>query len=267
MLAKGPQYDSTHVYVHPGTIGIFIASWTATFGGSISDQRILAVTPTPSKTKSQVVLSPVGALSIFDFQTPIPYLFGTERTGLLLTDFDAGVRAARTAGANIIVAPFPDPIGRDAIVQFPGGINTQVYWHKTAPNYAPLTSVPENRIYLTVDSIVKFLHAYLEFTGGKIVTDDSSADSAGIGLPGGKYRRIEIQSKFGNALVMVTDGHLTYPFGRELTGYGVTDLQVTLAKATGNGAKILWGPTRVDDRVSALVQFPGGYIAEIHSHE
>lgn len=264
-FALGPQYDTTHVYVQPGTSGAFVASWTATFGGSSTTESVVDVTPTPSETKSRLVLSPVGTLSVFDFQTPIPYPFGAERTGLLVTDFDAGVQAARTAGANTLVESFPDPIGRDAVVQFPGGINTQLYWHTTPPNYAALTSVPESRIYLTSDSVASFVAAYLRFTGGKVNQDDPNADASEIGLPGQRFRRISIQSPFGNALVIVTGGHLPYPFGREVTGYAVTDLPAILAKATTNGAKTLWGPTRAGRRASALVQFPGGYIAEIHS--
>jgi len=35
--------------------------------------------------------------------------------------------------------------------------------------------------------------------------------------------------------VLVTDGHLPYPFGCEITGYQVRDLAATLAKATAAG--------------------------------
>src|SRR5256885_8303425 len=44
------------------------------------------------------------------------------------TLFRSAVRAARACGADVIVAPFDDPIGRDAIVQWPGGVNMQLYW-------------------------------------------------------------------------------------------------------------------------------------------
>jgi hypothetical protein len=251
--------------VESGTIDTFIKSWIATFGGSTTVKSVVDVTPTPSGTKSQLVLSPVGTLSVFDFQTPIPYPFGSERTGLLLSDFDAGVGAARAAGADLVVSPFPDPVGRDAVVQFPGGINTQLYWHTKTPSYAALASVPENRIYLSSDAAGEFLTSYLAFTGGKVDSDNPKADSGELGIPGGAFHRIAIESPFGKALVMVTDGHLRYPFGRELTGYAVTDVQTTLSKATAAGAKTLWGPTQVGGRTTALVQFTGGYIAEIHS--
>jgi len=63
----------------------------------------------------------------------------------------------------------------------------------------------------------------------------------------------------------VTDGHLQYPFGYETTGYEVKDLGATLEKAKGAGVKILAGPFAAKDRKTAMVEFPGGYIAEIHS--
>ncbi|MEU1629648.1 hypothetical protein ABZ746_30975 [Streptomyces sp. NPDC020096] len=62
----------------------------------------------------------------------------------------------------------------------------------------------------------------------------------------------------------MTDGHLAYPFGREITGYRVAELGVTLAKAKTAGATVLWGPHSSTDQNSAIVQFPRGYIAEIH---
>jgi hypothetical protein len=243
----------------------FIASWLATFGGSHTAQTVVDVTPTPSETKSELVFSPVGTLSVFDFQTPIPYPFGAERTGFLMKDFDQGVQAARDSGAQLVVAPFPDPIGRDAVVEFPGGITTQLYWHTTPPSYARLTTIPENRMYVSPDAADAFLKSYTRFTGGKVLVDDKNADAAEIGIPGKNYRKIEIQSRFGSALIQVTDGHLPYPFGREMTGYAVNDLAVTLDKAKAAGAAVLWGPVSVTGRDSAVVKFPGGYIAEIHS--
>src|SRR6266550_4026519 len=141
-VAVSPQYDTTHVYVAPEDFDRFVASVIATFGGTTNKQGVFTVTPTPSSTMSQLVLTPVGTISVFGFKTPIPYPFGSERTGYLVTDLDAAVRAARAIGADVLVAPFNDPIGRDAIIQWPGGVNTQLYWHTTAPSYASLQSVP-----------------------------------------------------------------------------------------------------------------------------
>jgi len=70
---------------------------------------------------------------------------------------------------------------------------------------------------------------------------------------------------FGNMQVMVTDGHLPYPFGHEITGYQVPDLNATLQKAKAAGVKLLFGPYTAKDRVSAMAEFPGGYVAEVHS--
>src|SRR6267143_1498987 len=115
-VAVGPQYDTTHVYVAPEDFDRFVTSLVATFGGTTSKQGVFQVTPTPSQTISQLVLTPVGNVSVFGFKTPIPYPFGVERTGYLVSDMDAAVRAARAHGAALTVAIFPDPIGRDAII-------------------------------------------------------------------------------------------------------------------------------------------------------
>ncbi|MFB9579843.1 glyoxalase [Streptomyces yanii] len=263
-IAVGPQYDTTHVYIEPGKMPAFAASWKATFGGTSTAVSVTDVTPTPSQTKSQLIFSPVGTLSVFDFQTPIPYPFGSERTGWLLTNMAAGIRQAQASGAHVIVSPFPDPVGRDAVIQFPGGINTQVYWHTTAPSYKALKTIPENRVYVPADAVSAFLRSYLKFSSGSVLSDSPKADAGEIGLPGKTYRKIRLTSPFGRTVIMVTDGHLPYPFGREVTGYEVSSLSSTLTKAKAAGATVLWGPHSASGRNSAIVKFPGGYIAEIH---
>ena len=65
--------------------------------------------------------------------------------------------------------------------------------------------------------------------------------------------------------VSVTDGHLPYPFGHEVTGYEVRDLSATLKKAQAAGVKVLSDPYSTMDRETAILEFPGGYIAEVHS--
>ncbi|MEV7391072.1 glyoxalase [Streptomyces sp. NPDC091215] len=263
-IAVGPQYDTTHVYIEPGKMPAFAASWKATFGGSSTAVSVTDVTPTPSQTKSQLVFSPVGTLSVFDFQTPIPFPFGAERTGWLLTNMSTGIKQAQASGAHVIVSPFPDPVGRDAVIQFPGGVNTQVYWHTKAPAYKALTTIPENRLYLPADAANSFLGSYLKFSSGKVVSDNSKADAGEIGLTGKTFRKISLTSPFGKTVIMVTDGHLPYPFGREVTGYEVSSLSSTLTKAKAAGATVLWGPHSAAGRDSAIVKFPGGYVAEIH---
>jgi hypothetical protein len=110
-----------------------------------------------------------------------------------------------------------------------------------------------------VDGFVRFAH-------GKALADDPYADAGEIGRTGEPYRRIRISSGFGNMQMLVTDGHLPYPLGREITEYEVRDIAVTLEKSKGAGVKILSAPYATDDkRMSAIVQFPGGisrrYIA------
>jgi len=264
-VSVAPQYDTTHVYVAPDDFERFVTSIIATFGGNKSQQVITNVTPTPSSTISQLVLTPVGTISVFGFKTPVPYPFGRERTGYLVTDMDTAVRTARSAGAGVIVAPFDDPIGRDVVVQFPGGVNTQLYWHTSVPSYAKLQTVPENRVYVSPDMADAFIHSFVKFAHGKVVTDDARAPGIEIGRPKDTYRRIRIESGFGKMTVLVTDGHLPYPYGYELTGYDVDNLSETLKKAKAAGANVLAGPYAADNRHAAIVQFPGGYIAEVHS--
>src|SRR3954452_6962901 len=78
VFAVGSQYDTTHVYVRPEDFDRFVSSVVATFGGTTSKQGVFTVTPTPSQTMSQLVLTPAGTLSVFGFKTPIPYPFGSE---------------------------------------------------------------------------------------------------------------------------------------------------------------------------------------------
>jgi hypothetical protein len=265
IVAVGPQYDTTHVYVAPQDFDRFVASLIATFGGTTTKQGVFTVTPTPSSTMSQLVLTPVGSISVFGFKTPIPYPFGLERTGYLVTDLDAAVGVARSTGADVLVAPFNDPIGRDAIIQWPGGVNTQLYWHTTAPSYASLQSIPENRVYVSTDKADEFVRSFLAFSHGKVASDDLRASGLEIGRSGDTHRRVRIESQFGKLTVFVTNGHLPFPYGRELTGYEVPDVTDTLTKAKAAGVEVLVAPYTADQRTSAIVQFPGGYIAEIHS--
>src|SRR6202142_2927813 len=146
-VAVGPQYDTTHVYVAPADVDDFVASFLATFGGQSTKQVVATVTPTPSSTTSQLVQTPVGTVSLFGFTTPIPYPFGAEHYGLLVNDFDVAIKAAQAAGADVLVAPFPDPIGRDVVIQWPGSVNMQLYWHTAPPHYAAFQTIPENRVY------------------------------------------------------------------------------------------------------------------------
>jgi len=264
-LAVGAQYDTTHVYVPVADVNAFAKSFVATFGGASTKQIVATVTPTPSTTTSQLIQTPAGTVSLFGFETPIPYPFGLERTGYLVTDMDRAIRDARNAGAAGIVAAFPDPIGRDAVIQWPGGVNMQLYWHNKAPDYPTFNTIPENKIYISKDSVDTFIRGFLTFSRGKILSDDRHAPGIEIGREKDTYRRIRITSKFGEMSVLVTDGHLPYPYGYETTGYEVKDLDATLRKAKASGAAILIPPYRSDKRQAATVKFPGGYIAEIHA--
>ena len=261
----GAQYGTAHVYVAAADMDRFTASFLATFGGKSSQPSAVTVTPTPSTTNWQALATPVGLVSLFGFTTPIPYPFGQERTGYLVTDMDAAVRAAKKAGAAVVVTPFPDAIGSDVVVQWPGGVNMQFYWHTKAPSSPALQTVPENRVYVAPEAAASFIRSFVSFAHGKIVSDNAQAPGAEIGRPSDTYRRVRIESTFGKITVLVTDGHLPFPYGRETMGYEVADVSDTLAKAKASGASVLVDSFKADGREAAVLQFPGGYIAEIHS--
>jgi hypothetical protein len=264
-LAVGSQYDTVHVYVAPADLGRFSDSIIATFGGTKSQQAELTVTPTPSKTTWQALFTPVGTFSVFGFTTPIPYPFGLERTGYLVTDMDTAIKSAKANDADVVVAPFKDQYGRDAIVQWPGGVYMQLYWHTTAPNYAKLDKIPENRVYVSTGRADAFVRAFVGFSLGKVVSDDRNAPGIEVGRPKDTYRRVRIDSTFGKITVLVTDGGLPYPYGREVIGYEVANLADAVSKAKAAGATVLVDPYAADGRQAAMISFPGGYIAEIHS--
>jgi hypothetical protein len=264
-LAVGPQYDTTHVYVAPEDFDRFIDALVATFGGTKSKASVTSVTPTPSETLWQAVFTPVGTFSVFGFKSPIPYPFGIERTGYLVSDFDAAIDSAKANHADIVVAPFPDPIGRDAIIAWPGGVYMQLYWHKTPPNFASLQTVPENRVYVSPDRADDFIRDFGAFAQATVISDDDKASGIEIGRPNDVYRRVRMDTPFGKVTVLATDGHLPYPYGRDITGYEVDDLSDTLTKAKAAGASVVIEPYSVAGRQAAMVRFPGGFIAEIHS--
>src|ERR1700675_2707695 len=217
-VGVGPQYDTTHVYVAPADVDGFVASFLATFGGQSTKQVVATVTPTPSSTTSQLLQTPVGTVSLFGFKTPVPYPFGAERTGYLVTDMEEAIKTAKASGGDVLVATFPDPIGLDAVIQWPGGVNMQLYWHTTKPSYAAFETIPENRVYVSPERVDAFTRSFLRFSHGRIVSDDAKAPGVEIGRSKDTYRRIRIESVFGNMTVFVTAGPLPYPYGRALTG-------------------------------------------------
>ncbi|MFM0277887.1 glyoxalase [Paraburkholderia sediminicola] len=264
-FSVGTQYDTTHVYVAPEDFDKFTDSFVATFGGHKSKQGVFQVTPTPSQTMSQLVFTPVGTISVFGFKTPIPYPFGHERTGYLVTDMHGAMKSAKAHGADVVVDTFPDPIGRDAVISWPGGVHMQLYWHTQAPNYGPLETVPENRVYVSPGRANALIKNWVAFSNGKVLSDNRHAPGVEIGRPNDTFRRIRLTSGFGNMTVFVTDGHLPYPYGHEMTGYEVKDFDDTMKKAQAAGVSVLVQPFTADQRESVIVQFPGGYIAEIHA--
>ena len=55
----------------------------------------------------------------------------------------------------------------------------QLYWRTTSPSYAPLATVPENRIYVSKDRADVFIRDFLTFSHGVVTSDDSASPGAG----------------------------------------------------------------------------------------
>ncbi|WIX77247.1 hypothetical protein QRX50_38515 [Amycolatopsis carbonis] len=262
--AFGVEYDASHVYLQHGKLPAFIKSWEATFGGTDNGQNTFQITPTPSKALASIIHSPVGLLAAYDYQTPVPFPFGAEQTGFGVHDPDLGADAALRSGAAVTVTPWTGPVGREAVVQFPGGFASQIWKQFDMSGFTPLTTQPEFRVYLPETTVNAFLASYLKFTGGSVISDVRKADGGEVGAPGTTYHRIRIKTQFGNTVVLAGNGDWTYPYGRDTTGYTVSDVNATVAKAAANGATVLSGPYKSKDRTSVILQFPGGYIAEVH---
>jgi hypothetical protein len=107
-----------------------------------------------------------------------------------------------------------------------------------------LMRTPENRVYVSVDRAEAFIRSFLAFSHGRVISDNPNGPSVEIGRPADTYRRILISSLFGKLTVLVTDGHLPYPYGRETTGYEVANLTDTLTKAKAAGSQFSSGLTR-----------------------
>jgi len=84
---------------------------------------------------------------------------------------------------------------------------------------------------VSADRADSFIHSFLAFSHGKVLSNDDHAPGIEIGRPKDTYRRVRIESTFAKLTVLVTDGQLPYPYGREVTGYEVANLADTLKKA------------------------------------
>lgn len=263
-VAAGRQYATTHVYVASQDLDRFVQSFLATFGGSKSQPALLKITPTPIENAREAVTTSVGVPPVFALMTPIPYPFGSERSGYLVTDMDTAVKSTIAQGADLQLTASADVIGRDALFEWPGGARMELYWH-TMPQAPPLESIPENRVYVSPAGADVSFRDFLEFARGKVIPDEADVLGVEIGRVGGTSRRVRIDSLFGNLTGLVPDGHLPSPYGPEFMGYGVLHLAETLSKAQAAGVTALVQPFEVGSRRAAMVRLPGGYIAQIHS--
>ena len=222
-VAVGPQYDTAHVYVAPADVDRFSDSVIATFGGTKSQQAAVTVTPTPSTTNWQAVYTPVGTFSVFGFTTPLPYPFGVERTGYLVTDIDKAIQSAKANGADI---SWPRSRIRSGAMPSSSGLAAYICnCTGTRPHRITRNSTPYPKTGCTCRQIAPMRSSRVRaILQGKVVSDDRNAPGIEIGRPKDTYRRVRIETTFGKITVLVTNGQLPYPYGREVSGYEVANL-------------------------------------------
>lgn len=259
----GPDYDSTHIYTTMADVDPLTEQLVAVFGGEVKTYGELNICPQPSLAVVSVILSPYGLLSTFAFSTPVPYPFGQDKHGYRINDRAEMVARADAAGLDLAVAPFDDLGGLQVILRLPGGSALQLYEPPAEMGFPVVQHVPEARLYLGPRTIDPFLEAFATVTLGSVVRDDREADASEVGHEG-TFRRVEFESGYGRLLVLQTNGHQPYPYGWDFTGFAVDDLARKLDAATIAGAQVLIEPHEANGRTSAMVQFRGGFVAELH---
>ena len=108
--------------------------------------------------------------------------------------------AARHAGADVLVKTFPDPIGRDVVIQWPGGVDMQLYWHTTRA-VLPAAADHSREPRLPLGRPGRRLHAQLPglLRTARWSPTTRSAPGVEIGRPGDTYRRIRIDVELRQA--------------------------------------------------------------------
>jgi hypothetical protein len=151
----------------PEDLDRFVASFVGTFGGTASKGRYHYSHSDAERNRAAVHSLARRNLVRIRLQDPDSLSLRSRKDRISRGDLDAALRAAQTDGADIIVAPFPDPIGRDVVIQWPGGVNMQLYIHTTPPSYEKLQTIPENRVYLSSGKADEFVKDFLRFSRGK----------------------------------------------------------------------------------------------------
>jgi len=94
-----------------------------------------------------------------------------------------------------------------------GGVNTQLYWHTTAPSYAR-SKYSGEPVYVSLDRVDAFVSSFVAFSHGvsSLMNARARAKSEDRRNLSASEDRIESQVDRDGY-----DGHLPYPYGRETT--------------------------------------------------
>jgi len=85
-----------------------------------------------------------GTVSVFGSKTPVPYPFGLERTGYLVNDVAEANPRSQGSGLRIgLSRSLQYTMAGDAIIQWPGGVNTQLYGTQPRQLMRRCQNIPE----------------------------------------------------------------------------------------------------------------------------
>ncbi|WP_368759227.1 VOC family protein [Pseudomonas aeruginosa] len=268
-VGNGPQYALPHVFMFPDQLAEFVEKFTNVFEGTSDPISDLNLAPVPATMQFTDLYTRVGAISAQAYKDNAPpFPMGKESVGFAVVDMDKAVEAAQRVGAKVLRRWLVGTNG-EAMLEWPGGVRIQFYSYAgEAPEIPIRDSVSNTRYYLGLEDAERFVTTFLDATGGELVKD-GYYPSEEIGIEGGMFRRVQINSTLGNVNVIgVTPeirDRLLYPYTDIKTDFDVDDIDAALTRAKEAGVDILVRPeyTNPDFR-RAVLRFPGEYVIEIH---
>jgi hypothetical protein len=126
-----------------------------------------------------------------------------------VTDLDEAIRSAKIRAADVVVAPFNDPIGRERSSNGRAESacsSTGTRLLPTMPSFRPFPKTES-----TCPSGARTNLFANSWPSHSVASDDARAPGVEIGRPNDMFRRVRIASTFGTITVLATDGHIPYP--------------------------------------------------------
>ncbi|EIK67392.1 hypothetical protein PseBG33_2241 [Pseudomonas synxantha BG33R] len=271
IVGDGPQYALPHVFMFPDQLETFIDKFIAVLGGTfdpISDINLAAVPATMQFTDLYTSVGAISAQAYKDNAPPFP--MGKEAVGFAVVDMNKAIQVASSGGAKVLRRW--EVLGnQEAMIETPGGVRIQFYaFSGAAPAREIQESVSNTRYYLSETDAEAFVTNFLAATKGTLISDGYYS-SEELGVEGGVFRRVQIESTLGNVNIIavtsdIRDG-LKYPYTDIKTDFTVDDLAAVVEKARQNDVDVLVRPEYTDpSNRRAVLRFPGEYVIELRQN-